>query len=268
MDKKQRSFRVDAVVLHHVEWGEADRLLTLFTRQLGKVKAIAKGVRKLRSRKAGHLEPFTRSSLQLARGRDLFIITQAEATHTYSTLRENLEYLGYGSYVIEVLTRFTYEEGENLALFRLLVDTLQRLERGDDPVIVIHYYEIRLLDLVGFRPQLFVCTQCEDEIQPKNQFFSAFLGGVLCPKCGHRTNEGRPISIEALKYLRHFQRSSYQEATRAQIDPVVNAEIEGLMNYYLTHILERGLNTPAFINRMKQERATKNTVNQIEESLE
>jgi DNA repair protein RecO (recombination protein O) len=253
MTQKERSLRVESVVLHHTDWGEADRLLTLFTRELGRVRAVAKGVRKPRSRKAGHLEPFTRSNLQLARGRDLFIITQAEAVATYPALKDDLILLGFASYIVELVTRFTYEEGENQALYRLLANSLDWLNRGDDPTIVIHYYEIRLLDLVGFRPQLFNCAQCEKEIHPEDQFFSASQGGVLCPNCGDRSSDRRPISIAALKFLRHFQRSNYADASRAQIDEVTNTEIETVMHYYLTHILERGLNTPSFIRRVKSE---------------
>jgi DNA repair protein RecO (recombination protein O) len=253
MHQKERSLRVECVVLHHTDWGETDRLLTLFTRELGRVRAVVKGVRKPRSRKAGHLEPFTRSNLQVARGRDLFIITQAEAVETYPALKDDLIRLGYASYIVELITRFTYEEGENRALYRLLVNSLNRLNRGDEPVILVHYYEIRLLDLVGFRPQLFTCAQCEKEIHPEDQFFSAIQGGVLCPKCGNRSPERRPISMGALKYIRHFQRSNYQVASRAQIDEVTNAEIENIMQYYLTTILERGLNSPSFIRRVKGE---------------
>ncbi len=85
-----RSFRVEAVVLRHSDWGEADRLLTLYTRERGKVRAIAKGARRIRSRKAGHLEPFTRVTLQLAKGRDLLIVTQADTLDAYLPLGANL----------------------------------------------------------------------------------------------------------------------------------------------------------------------------------
>ena len=110
MPRPPRSFRAEAVVLKHSEFGEADRLLSLYTRQQGKLRAIAKGARKIRSRKAGHLEPFTRVSLLLARGRDMYIVTQAEAVDAYLPLREDLVSLGYASYVVELLDKFTYDE--------------------------------------------------------------------------------------------------------------------------------------------------------------
>lgn len=253
MPSRERSFRVEAVVLRHSDWGEADRLLWLFTREMGKVKAVAKGVRKLRSRKAGHLEPLTRVNLLLARGRDILLVTQAETVEAFLPLREDLKLWEYASHIIELLDRFTYEEGENRALYRLLVDTLGRLASQPQAELVVHYYEMRLLDLLGYRPQLFHCANCGKEIQPVDQFFSAEQGGVLCPSCGREVKGARPITMLALKYLRHFQRSNYLEASRARIPHNVMREIEGLMEYYLTHQLERGLNTMAFIRRMRRE---------------
>ena len=255
MPSRERSFRVEAVVLRHSDWGEADRLLWLFTREQGKLRAVAKGVRKLRSRKAGHLEPLTRAGLLLARGRDLPIVTQAETIEAYTPLRENLKLWEYACHIIELLDRFTYEEGENRLLYRLLVDTLGRLAADAAPEraeLVVHYYEMRLLDQLGYRPQLFHCASCGKDIQPEDQYFSAELGGVLCPACGRGMKDARPITMAALKYLRHFQRSSFAEAARAKIPLTVMREIEGLMEHYLTYLLERGLNSMAFIRRMRR----------------
>ena len=251
MPSRERSFRVEAIVLRHNDWGEADRLLILFTREMGKLRVVAKGVRKLHSRKAGHLEPLTRVSLLLARGRDLMIVTQAETLAANSPLKEDLLLLGYASYVVELLDRFTFEEGENRPLYRLLADALERLSAGKDPAYVLRFYELRLLDLMGFRPQLFQCALCEREILAEDQFFSPENGGILCPKCGIETGSARPISLKALKYLRHYQRSSFSEAGRAHIEAGVSREMEGIMQDYLTYLLERGLNSPTFIKRIK-----------------
>jgi DNA repair protein RecO (recombination protein O) len=184
--------RVDAVVLRHQDWGEADRLLILYTLELGKVRAVGKGVRKLHSRKAGHLEPFTRVTLQLARGRSFFIVTQAETQNAFSSLREDLTAIGYASYVIELLDRFTYDEDQNGALFRLLTGTLGRLQRSRDPLLVLRYYEMRLLDYLGYRPELSTCVSCGEEVQPQDQYFSALQGGALCPSCGGGGGGGAP----------------------------------------------------------------------------
>src|SRR5512138_2896769 len=152
-EKKLQSFRVEAVVLRHVDYGEADRMLTLYTRQLGKTRALAKGARKIASRKAGHIEPFTYVKLQLAQSRDMPLITQADTIDAYQPLREDLILTSHASYVLELLDRFTYaDETEDPALFRLLTDTLARLAsktRASSPLsiwVVLRYYEIRLLD--------------------------------------------------------------------------------------------------------------------------
>lgn len=251
MPEQPRSFRVEAVVLRHTNWGEADRLLTLYTREEGKLRVVAKGARKIRSRKAGHLEPFTHITLQLARSHDIPIVTQVETLDPYLPLREDLARTSYASYVIELLDRFTYEQdGGNQSLFHLLIDSLARLCSTAEVWGVVHYYEMRLLDYLGFRPQLFECANCREPIQPVDQYFSFSAGGVICPKCGRNLPSLWPVSVEALKYLRHFQRSSYPEAARARVPLQIQQEIETLMQGYFTYLLERNLNTPGFIKKI------------------
>jgi len=251
MPEQPRSFRAEAVVLRHSNWGEADRILTLYTREQGKLRAIAKGARKIRSRKAGHLEPFTHIALQLARTRDLPIVTQVETVNPFMRLHEDLTLTGYASYVLELLDRFTYDqEGGNQLLFQLLTDTLARLCGPDDVYLVVRYYEMRLLDYLGFRPQLFECANCREPIQPVNQFFSPSAGGAICPKCGAGLPGLWPVSVEVLKYMRHFQRSNYNQSTRANIPLENRKEIETLMQAYFTYLLERGLNTPGFMKKV------------------
>jgi DNA repair protein RecO (recombination protein O) len=253
MPRKPHSFQVEAIVLRHGDWGEADRMVTLFTREMGKLRAVAKGVRKTRSRKAGHLEPFTRVSLLLAAGRSMHIITQAETQNAYLSLRDDLTLIGYASYLAELTDRFTYEEDENRTLFRLLADSLRRLTQSSDPLLTVRYFEIRLLDLMGFRPKLTECAERGEEIEPQDQFISAARGGVICPRCARDVPGARPISVEALKYLRHFQRSAYSDAVRARIPPQTHQELEIIMDDYLTYLLERNLNSPAFIRHVREQ---------------
>ena len=247
----EHTLRVEAVVLRHSDWGEADRLLTLFSRERGKLRCIAKGVRRLRSRKAGHLEPFTHAALMLARGRDFWIVTQAETLDAYLPLREDLVRTGYAAYVIELIDRFTYDEGENRGLFALLVDTLRRITVVEDVFLAVRYFELHLLDFAGFRPEMFRCVHCAEEIRPVDQFFSAQHGGALCPNCGPKVGGARPVSLETLKYLRHLQRSSYGEAARARLSPPVQREMEALLQHYITYLLERGLNSQDFLNEVR-----------------
>ncbi len=242
-----RSYRAQGVVLRHVEYGEADRILTFYTLEYGKVQAIAKGIRKMRSRKAGHLEPFSRVELMLAKGRNLDVITQAEAQNTYENLRADLKLIAYAAYVVELLDRLTYEEGEHRLLYNLLVNTLARLDEGAPAQTAVHYYEVKFMDLLGFKPQLQVCATCGEKIKPEDQFFSAKLGGVLCPRSLSADPSAWKVSLGALKYLRHLQRSSWSKVKDLVIPLEIEPELASLLERYLTYLLEYGLRTPGFI---------------------
>jgi DNA repair protein RecO (recombination protein O) len=251
----ERSFRAEAIVLRHSDWGEADRIVTLYTRERGKLRAVVKGARKMRSRKAGHVEPFTRITLQLAVTRDMPLVTQVDTLDAYIPIREDLTRTGYGAYAMELLDRFTYdEEGGNPALFRLLAETLSRIAHEPDPWRAVRYYEMRILDYLGFRPQLFQCVNCERDVQPEDQFFAPSQGGVICPRCGQGLPNLWQVNVETLKYLRHFQRSSYAEASRARPEVGTQKQIEGLMQAYIQYVLERELNTPGFIKRVAEKK--------------
>jgi len=251
MSGRPRVYRTEAIVLRRMNLGEADRLLTLFSPDQGKLRVVAKGVRRPGSRKAGHLEPFTQVKLLLARGRELDIITQAESLDLFPGIQKDLELLGQAAYMVELLDRFTVEEGESRPLYLLLTEALGLLESGAPSEALVRYFELRMLDLVGYRPELFRCLGCGNEIRPQDQFFSADAGGVLCPVCGKGQDSVQPISLQALKVLRHYQRSPLKAALAPSVSPLVHAELDKLMLHYLTFQLERDLNAPAFLDRVR-----------------
>lgn len=252
MTTRERSQRVEALILRHQRWGEADRILTIFSKEHGKMRVIAKGVRKTTSRKAGHIELFMQSTLQLAKGREFWILTQVETISAFQALREDLQKMSIASYVIELLDKFTYDDGPNPRLYRLVIETLERLCIEDPVFIVLRYYELRLLDLLGYRPQLFQCIGCQEDIRAENQYFSALVGGVICPRCAHKYEDTRRISMSALKYIRHFQRSSYKESLAASPEEEVTLEIERILQWYLTFLLERGINSQVFLQQIQK----------------
>ncbi len=247
-----RRFTTEAVVLRSMDMGEADRLLVLYTPHYGKLRGMAKGVRKPHSRKAGHLISFARTKVLLAQGQNLYIIAQAEGLDLHPNLHQDLERFALAAYTVELLDRFTYEGEAQPRAYHLLVDTLARLDRGESLDLTVRYYEIHLLDIMGYRPQLFRCVACDAVIQPEPQFFSVEQGGVLCPRCGPRHPEAQPISVPALKYLRHFQRSDFTQALRARPAPAVWTEMERTLQRYITHILERRPNTRRFLNHLHE----------------
>lgn len=254
MSNRERSIRTEGIVLRRRDFGESDRILVLFTRKLGRISGIAKGARKPSSRISGHLELFMCSSFLISRGRNLHLITQAEVIESFDGLRNDLTGIGTGSYIVELVDAVTYEEGSNLKLYSLLETTLKALESGEDSAILVHYFELHLLGLMGFRPELFICVECGKDITEQDQFLSGELGGVVCPSCAPKiTGAGiRPVSAKILKYMRHFQRSSLQDLLALNIPDDIKTGLEESIRYYLTHTLEGHLNSPDFLKRINQ----------------
>ncbi len=254
MSARERSIRTEGIILRRKDFGESDRILVLFTRKLGRISGIAKGSRKPTSKIAGHLELFMRSSFLISRGRNLHLITQAEVLDSFDSLRVDLQGIGQGSYIVELVDAVTFEEGSNHNLYELLLTTLTALDSGDDSTIITHFFELHLLGLVGFQPEFFICVECGKKITEQDQYISGELGGVVCPSCVTTISRAdiRRVSARILKYLRHFQRSSLQELMVLNIPSDVRKGLEEVIRYYLTHTLERQLNSPEFINRMKE----------------
>lgn len=251
MSGRERVFRTEAVVLRRLDLGEADRLIVAYSPEHGKMRLVAKGVRRPKSRKAGHLEPFTRVRLLIARGRELNLITQAEAVETFGALRRDLQRLGEASYVVELIDRFTLDEAGSRGTYALLLDTLSRLALGRPAPAVLRFFELRLLEELGYRPEFFRCVQCSSEIRPEAQAFAPALGGAICPSCRRRHPAARPLSLEALKVLRHYSRSGFETAAAPEVRAGVRAEVEGHLEAYLTHLLERTLNSPRFLRQIQ-----------------
>ncbi|MBI5668133.1 MAG: DNA repair protein RecO [Chloroflexi bacterium] len=252
MPRPDRAFRTPAIILKRRDFGEADRLLTVLTPEHGKLDVIAKGARKPTSHKTGHVELFTRADMLIHRGRDLDIAVQAEMTAPYVGIRENLQRGAYASYVAELLDRFTIEGDDDYGtLFQLVDDTLNRLCHDDDPRLAVRYYEMHLLDLVGFRPELNECVISRETVLPEDQFFSYAMGGVINPRYGHEGAAIVPIPVLTLKLLRHMQRSPYSHVKSLAISPALHDDLERVLLGYITFLLERKLQSVDFIRRIR-----------------
>ncbi len=261
MPSRDRLYRVEAIILKRTDIGEADRLLTLLTPDRGKLRAVAKGARKPSSRKSGHVELFAHSSLLIAKGRQLDIITQADTLDAFMPLRDDLERLGYAYYLAELVDKFSEEGTENAPLFDLLLHALRWLGNPEnDPALLARHFELHLLQNVGYRPQLFNCVYCGKPIEPMDNFFSAEAGGVVDPDCIERERakisarewDAQPVSLNALKVLRFLQTREFETVRTLRVGPQVHYEVETLMLNYIAHHLERNLKSVEFLHRLKQ----------------
>ncbi len=252
---RERTFRSEAIVLRRTDFGEADRLLTLYSRDFGKIKAIAKGARKPQSRKTGHVEQFMRSNFLFASGREIAILTQAEMVQPYTALRDDLILTTYAAYLVELLDRFTVEEDKHSGIYQLLADGLGWLTIHEDVLLVARFYELRLLGLAGFRPQLFHCVACGEAIEEQDQFFSGELGGVLCPNCRAEDRRAMAITAVSTKVLRYLQTRPWDTVHNLRLKRAVHTELENVMHFYITYVLERNLKSVEFLHRLRQEAA-------------
>lgn len=253
MSRMERAFRTQAIILKRRDFGEADRILTIFTPERGKLDVIAKGARKPTSTKTGHVELFTRTDMLIHKGRDLDIVAQAEMNRPYMGVREDLVRGAYASYVAELLDRFTGEADEDYVdLFALMDETLNRLCTENEPRLAVRYYEIQLLDLVGFRPELTECVVSREPVEPEDQFFSYPLGGVVKPGYAHDGMGVIPINMTTLKLLRHMQRSPFSHVKTLNLHGAIHDDSERILLGYITFLLERRLQSVDFIRRIRQ----------------
>ena len=252
---RERVYRVEAIVLKRADHGEADRLLTLLTPDLGKMRAIAKGARKPSSRKSGHVELFTHCALMLAKGKTYDVVTQADTIDSFIELRDNLDRIGYAYYIAELIDRFSEEATENRSVYDLFLNTLGWLGiASTNPDLLARFFDLRLLEFVGYRPQLFDCIHCGKAVAPIENYFSAEAGGVLDPECAQaqrRVRDAQKISLNALKVLRYLQTREWETVRGLRLTAEAMSEVEMLLQRYIVHHLERNLKSVDFLHELK-----------------
>ena len=250
-----RNYQTEAVVIKKTRLGEADSILTFLTPDLGKTQGFGKSLRKTKSKMAGHLELLTHSTVAFARGRNIDTITGAQTIHAFLPLKSDLLLTACGVYTAELVGCFAAERQENRALFDLLVATLSRLSDGEDPGLVLRYFEMHLLDAAGYRPQLRECVMCHRKLEPEANFFSPAAGGLFCPSCRAGQGFGQEVTLNAQKVLRFLQGNDYAAATRVRLEADLAREIEGLLMTQLRYHLEREIKSAGWLDALRDQMA-------------
>jgi DNA repair protein RecO (recombination protein O) len=245
-----RTYRTEGVVLRRANLGEADKILTIATPDHGTVRAIAKGVRRPKSKLSGHLDLFCRSHLLIAKGQTLDVIAGAAMIDGYKAIRADLWRTSCAIYLVELVDRLSEERLENRPLYRLLVDGLEALDVGRNVEVLLRYFELHALDRAGFRPHLRQCLACQREIEPAANRFGPH--GVTCPDCPVDATS-RPISVSALKVLRFLQANPLAGALRLAPDPRVLGEVEGHLQRAVRSVLERDLKSTEFLSLVRRQ---------------
>ncbi len=210
------SFSTEAIILKHSNYGEADRLLTIMTPFKGKIRVVARGVRRITSRRAGNVEPFNKVKLQLFQATGMPVLTEAESIDTYQKIKSELTLSGYASHVVEVADRLAPEEQANPQAYQLLAVILELLDKNPRQIFV-RAYEVKLLSVYGF--------WSPDQIQ---------------------------TSIETKDILENLQKSSWSEINELKINESQATELERLMLSYLEKVLESSLKSIKILQKFKE----------------
>jgi len=250
---RPRTYQTEAIIIKKTKLGEADRILTLYTPHLGKIQAKAKGVRRPRSKLAGHLELLTYSLVSLARGRNLDVITGSQTINSFLPLKSDLWLTSCALYVTELVNQFTPDHVENYPLFQLLLETMEQLCQAGNKELMLRLFELHLLNEVGYRPQLQQCVSCQRTLEPTANSFCPGSGGMLCPNCSPNEPFSYPLSVNAQKVLRLLQNSDYDTASRLIIDAELSRELEKALSGYLRYFLEREVKSAAWLDTLREE---------------
>jgi DNA repair protein RecO (recombination protein O) len=248
-------YQTEAVVIKKTKLGEADSILTFFTPRLGKIQGFAKSLRKPKSKMAGHLELLTHSAVSFSRGRgNIDTITGAQTINAFLPLKNDLWLTSCGLYVSELINQFTAEHQENYGLFQLMPETLNRLCEAENKELVLRYFELHLLESVGYRPQLKECVTCHRPLDPATNYFSPAAGGMLCVDCNLNQPFSYPLSVNAQKVLRLLQNEDFSTSTHVKIDTDLAHEMENVIGGYFKYLLEKEVKSAAWLDTLREQR--------------
>lgn len=224
----------EGIVLKAIKLGEADRIVTVFTRSNGKVRAVAKGVRKTKSRFGGRLEPFTLIDVMLYRGRSLDTVTQVHVLDSFKTVRADYGSFTAASALAEITEKITEERESQFSTYSLLLGGLQALAAGGSSTIVPAFL-VKLLSVSGYHPSLKVCAGCGGAASLVG--FSPSLGGAVCETCRYEDESSFRLRPEQLTLLARLLSAEFGVAAGAQ-DTI---DITHVLRRYAEYHLERPL---------------------------
>jgi DNA repair protein RecO (recombination protein O) len=249
---ERRLYATDAIVLTRFDYGEADRVLTLITPSYGKLKVIAKGVRRPSSRLGGSLEPFAELRVSLVRGRTFDIVTQVAVVHAWLRLRDSLESTATAWYVAELADRSLEERHPAEPLYALLRRTNELLDAGLAPGRAARWYEMRLADELGVRPECDRCVECDRILEPTDRVrWVPALGGVLCERHAGPTHAAAGLSTDALRLLKAYQRMDVEAIAALRLPASVEREAEAALRSFLSYALEREPRSRDFLDEVR-----------------
>jgi DNA repair protein RecO (recombination protein O) len=246
-------YSAEAVVLRKVDYGEADRILTLFTRERGKLPAIAKAVRRAKSRMSGQLDVFSHGTMMLAEGKRMDVVTQFQRITRSDGLAADLPRSAAAAVVVEVADKVLEERHPQPELFAVVVGALDHLSHTEiNPRMELADFLTRVLSELGYAPALAECARCGKALGENGLGFSPFAGGVICADCNRADLPSPPISSRAVKVLRVCASGDRDLFFRLRLDDTDLGALEGALEAQLEHHLDRQLKSIDFARKVRR----------------
>jgi DNA repair protein RecO (recombination protein O) len=242
------SYREEAVVLRKLDYGEADRIYTLLTREHGKVGAIARGVRKSNSKLASALEVYSQVDVQLAHGRNLDVIAQVERKRK-PRVEADLERTSRAALIAELAERMTEDRHPIEGLYELTCWALDELAAESEPRRAAAFFLSAALELMGYAPQLTICANCGKPLAETAHAFSAASGGFLGPECADPAEPA--VSPAAIKVLRVMFGRDVELYRRLKLSSAIMDEVDDVLADQLEYHLDKQLKSLRFLRRMR-----------------
>ncbi|ALA59816.1 DNA repair protein RecO [Nitrospira moscoviensis] len=243
--------KTTGIILKSRKWGEADRIVTFYTKHFGKIRGVARGARRLKSRFGAALEPFTLCHLNLFEkpGDSLFRVSHVDLVTSFQSLREDLTLMASAARMVNVVTAVTPDGDPDGALFDTLEQGLASLSRSQDPTFTALLFQIRLLGLTGFRPQTDHCAACGKTRLVGDPHFSPLAGGLVCLTCASR-QRARCVALSrgSLSFLQQAIRLAPALVTRLKATGQVRNEIEEAIEGYVTVVAGKRLPPVDFLS--------------------
>lgn len=244
------TYREEGIVIRKRDFGEADKILTIYTRERGRITAFAPGARKVTSRKTSATELFTHGVYFLSEGKKMDVINEWEILNTFYQLRDDLNKAALSFYLAELLGSFLVDGQPNYPVYRLFLESLSLLSRAKYyPELWVRAFEMKALAHLGFGPELFQCAHCTKPLSAE-KYFQVELGGVVCQDC---FGDGLLLTEEQLLFIRNLARLNWNELSRLRFEDPHLVDAEGILGYYLRGVLEKELKTVDFVKEARRQ---------------
>lgn len=240
--------KCEGIVIRTTDYAETNKIVTLFTREWGKVGVMARGAKKPNSRLTAISQPFTHGYYLVQKGRGLGSLQQGEMITSMRSIREDIFLTAYASYVIDLTDKSTEEKKPNPFLFELLLQTLNYMNEGYDLDILVNIYEMKMLNVLGLYPVLDHCTICGST---EGDFsFSIREGGLICHRCIEKDPYHYKVSSATIRLLRIFYMLDLSRLGNISVKDSTKAELKQVINAYYDEYSGLNLKTKKFLNQL------------------